>query len=158
MITFQTNQLNEIPKTSGLYYFFENDKLLYVGKAKKLRWRVKQHDKNNEWLAKFTNILSAKIFPLLEKNDVTALLKYEKVIESCRLHCMPAQRIDLAFKRITKIEIEEIPYELTKQYEKEKIQKLQPPLNHETCKYDEVDDVINKCYDLGLILLQSAGW
>jgi|APSaa5957512535_1039671.scaffolds.fasta_scaffold11705_7 excinuclease UvrABC nuclease subunit len=35
--------LNDITTESGIYYFYENKKLLYIGKAKNLRNRIKAH-------------------------------------------------------------------------------------------------------------------
>jgi len=45
MQSFQTHEeLERIPNTSGLYYFYDqNDKLLYIGKAKNLHLRISDH-------------------------------------------------------------------------------------------------------------------
>lgn len=36
-------RINEIPETTGLYFFYDSEKLIYVGKAKNLRRRIKAH-------------------------------------------------------------------------------------------------------------------
>lgn len=45
-------QLPLIPRTSGLYYFYEGTKLLYIGRANNLRARIYQHrteSKRTNW-------------------------------------------------------------------------------------------------------------
>ena len=108
--SFNNNQidLNKIPDTSGLYYFLENGKLLYVGKAKKLKWRIQEQRKANEYTSQFINFLHTKIFPILENNDIQTLLKHQKKIDFCIMIISGQQRIDLAFHRVTRIEIEEM--------------------------------------------------
>lgn len=150
------NDLSKIPDGSGLYYFFENDRLLYVGKAKRLKWRIREHQKINEYTNQFINHLKTEIFPLLENNDIQRLLKQRKKIDFCIMMSSGQQRIDLAFHRVTKIEIEEMEHRLTKNAETERIQELRPSLNHEICGHDEeVDEIIDKCDKIGRILLKE---
>jgi len=51
MQSFQApEELERIPNTSGLYYFYDqNDKLIYIGKAENLHSRIFDHHKNYEF-------------------------------------------------------------------------------------------------------------
>lgn len=49
MREYSLKELDLIPKISGLYYLFEEDRLLYIGKAHNIRFRLKQHRVANFW-------------------------------------------------------------------------------------------------------------
>lgn len=50
---FTLKELDSIPKISGLYYLYDESKLLYIGRAFNIRYRLKQHQKANFWCTRF---------------------------------------------------------------------------------------------------------
>ena len=126
-------ELKRIPKTSGLYYFYNGDnKLQYIGKAKNLNQRVIAHQKLNVLHHEGLNL--KKQMPKGYEYDKDRweddLLKKWKEFEFKMMNKQMLV-IDFVFHKITRIIIEEIPYDLIKSKEKEMIQKLEPPLNSE---------------------------
>ena len=123
--------IEKIPRSSGLYYFYDsNDDLLYVGRAKFLKSRIFEHRYNNDRLreARYYRIIgltkTEEQKKILERN-------FNRVIERWR-HGEQALVIDYVFHRTKRIEIKEMPNELTESKEKEEILRLEPPFNHET--------------------------
>ena len=54
LIEFNLKTLNLIPKKPGLYYLYdEQGRLLYIGKAVNLRYRLRQHQMANFWCTKY---------------------------------------------------------------------------------------------------------
>ena len=41
--TLPKSKINELPKTTGVYYFIEKNKTIYIGKAINIKDRVKNH-------------------------------------------------------------------------------------------------------------------
>jgi excinuclease UvrABC nuclease subunit len=50
---FSLKQIDSIPKISGLYYLYEDERLLYIGKAVNIRYRLKQHQVANFWCTEY---------------------------------------------------------------------------------------------------------
>ena len=127
-----TEELNKIPSTSGIYYFYDKDEnLLYIGKAKKLKFRVRDHKKCNN-RAREGGFLSKMWNENLPKESKE---KLTEAIEDFRFRCLGTLSpvtVDFVFHRTTRIEIEEMSYDLTKEYEEKMIFELKPLFNSQT--------------------------
>jgi len=129
-------ELKKIPQTSGLYYFYdENDNILYIGKANNLHSRTLAHYHNHSLYREmgfFVKIIESKGFSIKEKEKLPKELLdiWDNFIE--RDFSSSTLVIDSKFNKVKRIEIEEMPKELTESKEKEMIQKFQPPFNFET--------------------------
>jgi len=129
-------ELEKIPQTSGLYYFYDkNDKILYIGRAKNLYARTSEHHRN--YLFHREGMFFRKI--VISKGLTTNREEWPKELDEswCDFQIRGLSRlapivIDYIFNKVKKIEIEEIPHELTKSKEKEMILKFKPPFNHQT--------------------------
>lgn len=139
MQTFQNvkEDLEKIPKTSGLYYFYDkDDKIMYVGKARNLHSRTFLHlscyhfFKEGRFLGK---IIDSKDLLLEDEEDWPKELWHAwRRFQIRSWSRIPALVIDFIFQKVKRIEVEEMPHELTKSKEAEMIKKLKPPFNHET--------------------------
>ena len=124
--------LKKIPSTSGIYYFYDkDDNLLYIGKAKKLKFRIRSHRDCND-LAR-----EGAFYSKFSRVDLSAesSQKLENAMRQFQFRCMGTINpvvIDFIFHRTIRIEIEEMPHELTDELEIRMIEKLQPLFNHET--------------------------
>ncbi len=124
--------LKSIPSTSGVYYFYDkDDNLLYIGKAKKLKFRIQNHKDCNE------RVREGAFYSRLRKSNLSpeGREKLEKAIKMFEVSCMGTTypvKIDSVFHRTVKIEVEEMPHELTEGREEEMIYKLKPLFNSET--------------------------
>lgn len=139
------SELKRIPKTSGLYYFYNGDNdLFYVGRAQNLNQRIIAHQK--------LNVLHHEALDL--KKEMPVGYEYDKnrwgndlrkKWEDYEFKMMNKQMlvIDLAFHKITKIGIEEMDHDLTISKEKEMIEKLQPMLNSEVGS-DKYEQLLNE--------------
>jgi len=128
------DDLEKIPKTSGLYYFYDGDeRLLYIGKAGagRLRNRVGEHRSHNDFLRKIEYYQRIKMSKNYEPNKNFERNLYQSLRYLGRTMPYPLA-IDQVFHRTKRIEIEEIPVELIKSREKEMILKLKPLFNRET--------------------------
>jgi excinuclease UvrABC nuclease subunit len=68
----------DIPNSSGIYYFYEGEKLLYVGKSIDLKRRIKQHELNNSQIIDLVfNRIDKIKFVLVDKNKIAAYEKHE---------------------------------------------------------------------------------
>jgi len=129
--------IEKIPRTSGLYYFYDkDDKLLYIGRAKNLRGRTSEHHYyhllHREGMF-FRKILLSK--GLLDKDENEWPKELTKSWSNFQIRILGKFKpivIDYIFDKVKRIEIEEMPHELTQSKEEEKIIKLKPPFNHQT--------------------------
>lgn len=154
--SFKNGEESLIPDTSGLYYFYENDRLLYVGRSlNSLKWRIIKHQKDNQDALQWMERLEKIIFPIFDKKDIINLLKYEELFRICFTSLSGVQRIDLAYNRINRIDIEEIPRDFVIDAEKKRISELKTPLNSETRALDKVDEMMDKCNAVNFIFLQN---
>lgn len=154
--SYKFGEESDIPDTSGLYYFYENDRLLYVGRSlNSLKWRMIKHQKDNQDALQWIEQLENKIFPIFDKKDMDNLLKHEELFRICSTSLSGVQRIDLAYSRVNRIDIEEISRDLVINAEKIKISELKPPFNFETRTNDKIDEMMYKCSEIGLIYLQN---
>lgn len=159
-LTFENREqvIRNLPTGSGIYYFFEDNKLLYVGKAKRLRYRVWIHYHHNKTFPLWYKILERGIFTMeISPEIVINNINLANLVLTAEDYFTTNQRIDLAFHRVTTIRIEEIPHDLTKEKERKLIYSLNPPLNYQTRIYDPVDDLIEKGCELRHLILKN-GW
>lgn len=139
MKSFQNtyDDLEKIPKTSGLYYFYDkDDKIMYVGKARNLHSRTFLHLSSYHLHREgmfFGKIIDSKDLILVDEEDWPKELWHSwrrfgiKTMSRIR-----PRVIDYIFQKVKRVETEEMPHELTKSKEAEMIKKLKPPFNHET--------------------------
>lgn len=137
----EVNELKKIPNTSGLYYFYaENDEILYIGKAKNLKSRINSHQIANElhrqgvYLRKIT--LSKGFQPFKQDELPEELRDAWNEFFFKGMGKTPPIVIDYIFHKIKKIEVIEMSHSLTKDKEKEMIEKIQPPFNSQTASKD----------------------
>jgi len=130
-------ELEKIPKVSGLYYFYDkNDNLLYIGKAKNLHARIFEHHGcylyHREGMF-FRKIMISK--GLLYKDEEEWPKEFLKSWRHFQVNGFSMTQlvvIDYIFNKVKKIEIEEMLHKLTKSKEKEMILKFKPPFNYQT--------------------------
>lgn len=130
-------ELNKIPNTSGLYYFYdENGKIQYVGKAKNLKSRIRGHYNLNRFHREamfLRKMIISKGFQLHKRDQWSEELENAwRNFEFKMMGKINMVVIDYMFHKIIRIEIEEIVHELTKSKETETIKKLTPPFNYQT--------------------------
>ena len=96
-------KLPNIPKTPGIYQFFdEKDNLLYVGKAKNLRKRVTSYSKENQLSARIARMvfLARKIETTQTSSEVEALLLEHNLIKKLQPRYNILLRDDKTFAQI----------------------------------------------------------
>ena len=74
--------LKKIPRTPGIYKFFQNSEIIYIGKAKNLKKRVSSYFGNSKKDRKTTQIrkLTDQVETFSTKNEVEALLLEQLLI------------------------------------------------------------------------------
>ena len=139
-------ELKNLPNRSGLYYLYDKDDTpLYVGKAKNLKSRMKEHHSNNlmDREGKFyLRIQRAKKYRSQEEWPEALDEAFRDFQARYLFHHQSPLVIDMIFHRVKRIEIEEMPHELTKGRENELIQNLKPPFNSKTAS-DEYYEIFN---------------
>jgi len=75
--------INKIPNTPGIYKFFQNNEIIYIGKAKNLKKRVATYFNKSSKDRKTSQIknLTNKIETFTTKNEVEALLLEQNLIK-----------------------------------------------------------------------------
>ena len=126
-------ELQNIPKKSGVYYFFdEADQLMYVGKAQNLYWRIDKHIKD---FRKYEDVKKDLEF-FYSRYSLQEIIKIEGVQKTKYDLINALYRsgtvIDKILDRVKKIKVEELKEEEVEQKEKELIQSLKPPFNSQT--------------------------
>ena len=88
----------------GIYVFYDRNKMLYVGQANKgrgypLRWRLRQHIKNETVIAKrftenniYINKLSIIVTPFNLENDIR-IIKINQIEQALICSCMPPANV-----------------------------------------------------------------
>ena len=146
-ISFLPNQINSIPNVSGLYFFYNKQELLYIGKAKFLKNRINEHYKQcgivTQSILYLVNILGKEI-----KNINPVLMWTDTILNS--------QRIDIKMKNITEIKIELIPHNYTRVKEKEQIKLEKPKLNYEIIAFDDLNTLYRICNKIDGLLVKEA--
>jgi len=108
--------LKKLPYTSGIYYFYDKDnKLLYIGKAKKLNSRIWEHRENNLFDREgkfYLKIQKEKGFHSREEWPEALDAAFKDFQIRYMFHHQRPIVIDMIFHRIKRIEIEEMPHEL----------------------------------------------
>ncbi len=97
------SQLKSIPKTSGVYQFFDaKDGVLYVGKAKNLQKRVTSYTKENGLSPRISRMifLAQKIEIIQTENEVEALLLEHNLIKKLQPKFNILLRDDKTFPQI----------------------------------------------------------
>ena len=127
-----SEDLRKIPRTSGVYYFYDkDDNIYYVGKAKILRSRVWDHRNNNDRVREakfFRNMLQINLLPESKQKLEEAI----KEFEFRGMSMINPIAVDWVFDKVTRIDIEEMPHELTDGREIDMILELKPLYNSET--------------------------
>jgi len=130
------DELKKIPRTSGIYYFYdENDNSLYIGKANILHSRIFAHFHEHSLFRQmgfFVKMIESKGFSIKDKENLPKELLniWDDLCEKC-WSSSPIV-IDWVFDKVKRIEIEEMPKELTESKENELIYEFQPTYNSET--------------------------
>ena len=136
-----SEDLGKIPRTSGVYYFYDkDDNIYYVGKAKILRSRIRDHRNNNDAIREgkfFRNMLQKNLPPESKQKLEQAM----KEFEFRGMYMMRVVAVDWVFDKVSRIDIEEMPHELTEKRETDMICKLIPIYNSETGS-DEYYDIM----------------
>jgi len=122
MKPFVMEEITKIPdKTSGIYYFFDEDKrLLYVGRSRDIKKRFLQH------------INEAEKRETLEDKEFIDKIKSTKLYEMLRMFAFTIIPIDYNLDKVKFFEIKLVKPSKLKWLEKEKIKKLKPPYNKES--------------------------
>jgi len=97
------SQIPSLPKTSGVYRFFdEDDNLLYVGKAKNLQKRVSSYTKENRLSARISHMifLAKKVEVTETKTETEALLLEHDLIKKFQPKFNILLRDDKTFPQI----------------------------------------------------------
>ncbi len=97
------SKLADIPKTSGIYQFFDaKDNLLYVGKAKNLQKRVTSYTKENQLSARIARMifLAEKVETTQTSSEVEALLLEHNLIKKFQPKFNILLRDDKTFAQI----------------------------------------------------------
>jgi len=114
-------ELNVIPDTSGIYFFYGKDgKILYIGKARNLRNRISSHVKSH---VNFQNLLSEMNGLAGMKDEDVWTLKWK--IQSVFV----SQPIDVVFGNISEIRYKLVEKRNLKQTEEEYVKNMSPPFN-----------------------------
>ena len=130
-------EFEKIPKTSGLYYFYdEHGSVLYIGKADNLHTRILAHYNNHSIdreMRFFVKMIESKGFTVkeVEKLPKELLNIWKRLEERARAHTNTLV-IDLVFDKVKRITIEEMPEEETESKEKNLIEMCQPTYNSES--------------------------
>lgn len=101
-----TNEgLRKIPRTSGVYYFYDkDDKIYYVGKAKVLRSRIRGHGNNNDRVREakfFRNMLQTNLSPESKQELDKAIREFE----SRGMSKIKPVVVDFVFDQVTRIDM-----------------------------------------------------
>ena len=128
------DELERVPKAAGVYYYYEDDRVLYVGLSKNLRYRLKQHEKNNSLIMKVETLTG------LEEDEETtedlrkyAIARLKQIEFFQRLGSIAAPiNFDFVLHKSNRIEIEELPYHVAKMREIQMKEALKPPYNYES--------------------------
>jgi len=146
--------MDKIPRKSGLYFFYdENNRLLYIGRAKVLRSRVREH--YHSYLYHLEGMFHARIFKRMGWNEGNKDEWDENFRKSWgdfvveNLGRRNLQNIDCDWYKVKRIEIEEMPHEDTKEQEKIMIKQYDPLYNSRDAptisdEYYEAQDIFGE--------------
>lgn len=148
-----SDDLKNIPTTSGLYYFYdEADHLYYIGKAKRLKSRVYEHKhcNNRAREAEFYSKFLKMNLPLESRK------KLDEAIRDFEFRGMSTINPivnDFVFQRTTRIDIQEMPYDIADEMEIKMIWKLKPLFNYEThdIEYGQISGNYNQSKECALL-------
>ncbi len=127
------NEVEKIPKKSGIYYYFDKEnQLLYVGKAANLHFRTIEHIKNFRDHEKGKKMLN----DLYSKRSLSDIVKFDSHQRSMYdlVNCLyqSGNVIDKILDRVKTIKVEEFQKEVLKQREDQLIQTMRPLFNSQT--------------------------
>jgi len=101
---------------SGIYFMYgEDDEMLYIGRAKNVRHRLSRHVEIHKEKRPCLSLLNEDI----GGEDLALIIS--------DLEATPP--IDLFLEKVKKVEVAEIPWERTEDWEKVLIRKINPPFN-----------------------------
>lgn len=145
-IMFNPNSIDQIPNVSGIYFFYKKNELLYIGKAKFLKNRIKEHYNKNMIIRQSAkNLINIIGKPIIDAQII--FMWTDTVINS--------QRIDLEMHLITKIIVDYLPSSNTKKTERDLILLLRPKLNYQILQIDPLESLFMYCHKLDNLLLNS---
>lgn len=130
---FKVSEIQNIPHSPGIYYFYDHDKLLYIGKSVNLRNRIRHHQIMNYWLIQHIEFITW--------HNIQSLLNNYNMFYRAWITIVDAQKIQLVFDKITRIEIKLIPKDDLEIFEITEIKKLKP-----LCNNGYAPDYINKIF------------
>jgi len=115
---------------SGIYYFFDNnEKLLYIGKAQnfreRMRMHLKEHDEYSEYYKSVENV-NKEVFEKMSEAEFQRISWDESLLGGTKQH------IDQVLNLVRRIEFEEHPSQNLSLVEKELIERCKPPFNKES--------------------------
>lgn len=139
--------IDKIPHLPGVYYFYQDDILLYIGKSLNLKNRIKHHQKTGEIIKPYVKFI--------ENNDIETLQQNELLFYKSHINIIDAQKIHIVFDSITQIKIELLDKSLINEFEKKEIKTLKPKCNNETYQSDFINHIINKIDDVRTINLKK---
>lgn len=137
-----------IPDKSGIYYLYEKGKLLYIGKAKTLKFRIQEHKTANKSVLSYIDFI--------RNNTIDDILRSQNMLTMTIYALSETQRIDLIFNRVTDIKFDVLDYDMIDEVEKNLIHEYKPPFNHETKQFDDIDLVLEKLDKIRSIQLKET--
>ena len=145
-INFKPNQINDIPNISGVYLFYDDVSLLYVGKAKFLRNRIKEHYKNNPLILRAINNLVNILGSEIKRLDF--VFGWIETIQTNQI-------IDFFCHNIKRIEVIYLPHPKTRETEKDMIALMKPKFNHQTLNSSEINSLFQLCNKIDNLIVKS---
>ncbi len=143
LIGWENKTYSDIPDLPGIYYLYEEENLMYIGKSIHLKTRIATHRTTSRDRIKKLDLIESTSIDDLSK--ITDFLSINTI--SAALTC---QRIDLVFNRVTEIKFKLVDKESLDAFELEEIKKHKPLFNNGYYEYDPIDDVIKKWNDIRL--------
>ena len=141
LIGWENKTYSEIPDLPGIYYLYEEENLMYIGKSIHLKTRIDNHRASNKTIIEYMDLVESKSNE--ELIDITDFLLIQNINAA-----LNSQRIDLVFDRVTEIKHKLIDKDNLDSFELKEIEKHKPLFNGKYYEYDAIDDIINKWNDV----------
>jgi MFS superfamily sulfate permease-like transporter len=141
LIGWENKTYSEIPDLPGIYYLYEEENLMYIGKSIHLKTRIDNHRASNKTIIEYMDLIESKSNE--ELIDITDFLLIQNINAA-----LNSQRIDLVFDRVTEIKHKLIDKDNLDSFELKEIEKHKPLFNNGYYEYDAIDDIIKKWNDV----------
>jgi integrase len=141
LIGWENKTYSEIPDLPGIYYLYEEENLMYIGKSIHLKTRIDNHRASNKTIIEYMDLVESKSNE--ELIDITDFLLIQNINAA-----LNSQRIDLVFDRVTEIKHKLIDKDNLDSFELKEIEKHKPLFNNGYYEYDAIDDIIQKWNDV----------